>query len=291
MNELVVFVFEYSLVIGTSMLGISIGIVFLLVVRFGTEFFAIYRNNFVTLVDKGFRDVLIYLDPSQVFIVSLGLIVVLVPIVYLFVGVWGALVILIATMAAPKLLFQSMRERRSDEFVTQLPDTLVSLSASLRAGLNLVKSLNQISKNQPDPIASEFAQVLVEYRVGHELNDSLNDLAKRINREELILMNSGIRISREVGGNLSETLDVLAKTLKAKAEAQGKVKALTSMGRAQAVVAVGLPLIVGGVFSVVEPAAMTKLFTTELGRIWLSIMFVMMCLALYAINKIVNVDV
>ena len=104
-------------------------------------------------------------------------------------------------------------------------------------------------------------------------------------------MNSGIRISREVGGNLSETLDVLAKTLKAKAEAQGKVKALTSMGRAQAVVAVGLPLIVGGVFSVVEPAAMTKLFTTELGRIWLGIMFVMMCLALYSINKIVNVDV
>lgn len=291
MNDLIGFIFENSLIVGTAMLACSVAAIFLLVVQFGTEFFAIYRNNFVTLVDKGFRDVLIYLDPSQVFIVSLGLIVVFVPIVYWFGGIWVALVVLVAAMGAPKMLFQSMREKRADDFVELLPDTLVSLSASLRAGLNLVKSLNQIAKNQPEPVSSEFAQVLVEYRVGHDLNDSLADLAKRVDREDLILMNSGIKVSREVGGNLSETLDVLAKTLKAKAEAQGKVKALTSMGRAQAGVAVALPFFVGGIFFIVEPVAMEKLFTTELGRIWLAVMFVMMGLAIATINRIVKVDV
>ena len=291
MNDLIGFIFENSLIVGTAMLACSVAAIFLLVVQFGTEFFAVYRNNFVTLVDKGFRDVLIYLDPSQVFIVSLGLIVVFVPIVYWFGGIWVALVVLVAAMGAPKMLFQSMREKRADDFVELLPDTLVSLSASLRAGLNLVKSLNQIAKNQPEPVSSEFAQVLVEYRVGHDLNDSLADLAKRVDREDLILMNSGIKVSREVGGNLSETLDVLAKTLKAKAEAQGKVKALTSMGRAQAGVAVALPFFVGGIFFIVEPVAMEKLFTTELGRIWLAVMFVMMGLAIATINRIVKVDV
>ena len=184
-----------------------------------------------------------------------------------------------------------MKKRRSDEFIEQLPDALSSISSSLRSGLNLVKSFQQVVKNQPQPLAQEFAQVLVEYRVGTDLNDSLDDLAKRIDRQDILLMNSAIKISRSVGGNLAETLETLSKTLREKSKVEGKIKALTSMGQAQGTLATFFPVFIGYVFYKIEPAAMGMMFTTVLGWICLAIMFVMILMAYFMIQKIVNVDV
>jgi len=291
MNSLMRFMAENSLVLGMALMAISIGCLFIFAIRFGSAFFAVYRDNFVDTVDKGFQDVLIYFDASQIFVVTLGLTVLVVPIIYWLLGPYAAVGALVLVGGAPSFILRSMKKVRSDKFIELLPHALVSLSSSLRAGLNFVKAFEQVAKNQPEPIASEFAQVLVEYRVGQDLNDSLEALALRIDREELVLMNSGVKISREVGGNLADTLEILARTLREIAEARGKVNAVTAMGRAQAIVAVGLPVGIGIMFAVVDPNAMIMLFTTKLGYIWLGVMGSMMLCAMVMIKKIVNVDI
>ena len=161
----------------------------------------------------------------------------------------------------------------------------------MRSGLNLVKSIQQVVKNQPNPIAQEFAQIMVEYRVGNDLNDSLDQLADRIGRSEVVLMNSAIKISRAVGGNLADTLDILAKTLREKSKVEGKIKALTSMGKAQGRLATAFPIFMGYVFYKLEPQAMGLLFTSTLGHIWLGCMVGMAVLGSIFIKKVVTVDV
>ena len=149
----------------------------------------------------------------------------------------------------------------------------------------------QVAKNQPQPLAQEFTQVLVEYRVGSDLNESLDALAKRIGRDDLLLMNSAIKISRTVGGNLADTLEVLSRTLREKSKVEGKIRALTSMGKAQGTLATFFPVFIGYVFYKIEPEAMSMLFTTNLGLIWLGVMITMSVMAFFMIQKIVNVDV
>jgi tight adherence protein B len=131
----------------------------------------------------------------------------------------------------------------------------------------------------------------VEYRVGTDLNDSLDELAQRIDRQEIILMNSAIKISRAVGGNLADTLETLSKTLREKSKVEGKINALTSMGQAQGVLATMFPVFIGYVFYKIEPAAMSMLFTSRLGLIWLGIMLTMATMAYIMIKKIVTVDI
>lgn len=263
----------------------------IVITRVGNVFFELYRRQFYAQVDQGLRDVLVLLEPNQVFMVTIGVALVICPLVFFFLNPVAALVIGVLVLFAPPQVLNIMKKRRADKFVKQMPDALAAMSSALKSGLNLVKTLQQIVKNQPEPLAQEFAQVLVEYRIGTDLNDSFNELAKRINRPEVVLMNSAIKINRAVGGNLASTFESLANTLRETYKVEGKIKSLTAMGESQGRLATFFPIIMGFVFYQQEPFAMRLLFETTLGWIWLAIMGGMALLGTFLIKKIVNVDI
>lgn len=282
---------EHQVLVIFLMVTISVTCFYFLLSGFGRQLFGLYRQNFFTQVDKNLRDALIMMDPGQVFIYTIVGATLLGPLMFFFVNWIVSIVVVAVILVLPPVILGRIKEKRADQFVKQLPDALSAMSSSLRSGLNLVKSLQQVVKNQPNPISQEFAQVLVEYRIGTDLNDSFDELAKRMNRQEIILMNSAIKISRSVGGNLAETFDILSKTLREKSKVEGKIKALTSMGRAQGQLATFFPVFIGYVFYKLEPDSMALLFTTKLGWIWLSVMIGMAVCAAILINKVVTVDV
>lgn len=260
-------------------------------IRVARVFFGLYRRQFYAQVDQGLRDVLVLLEPNQVFMITIGFGLVVCPIVFFFVNPVAALVVGVLVLFAPPQVLNVMKKRRADKFVKQMPDALAAMSSALKSGLNLVKTLQQVVKNQPEPLAQEFAQVLVEYRIGTDLNDSFGELAKRIDRPEVVLMNSAIKINRAVGGNLASTFESLASTLRETYKVEGKIKALTAMGESQGRLATFFPIVMGFVFYQQEPYAMRLLFITTLGWIWLAIMLVMAILGTVLIKKIVNVDI
>ena len=263
----------------------------LITIRIFRNFFILYRENFLESMDRDLQDILLYMDPKQLFLMQTSLIALTMPITLFLFNAYIMATVIITIILLPRIVLPIMKNKRNDLLIAQLPDTLSSLSASLRSGLNLVQGLQQIVKNQPQPISQEFAQVLIEYRMGKDLNDSLDAFADRTGREEFVILNSSIKIARAVGGNLSNTLDSLSDTLREKAKLEGRVKALTSMGRAQAWVATILPIAIGYVLYRMEPAAMMKLFTTLGGWIWLSIIVVLITLGALTIRKMVNINV
>lgn len=271
--------------------GLFFALTAAVVVRVSKVFFGLYQRQFYAQVDQGLRDVLVLLEPGQVFMVTIGVALVICPIVFFFLNPVAALVIGGLVLFAPPQVLNVMKKRRADKFVKQMPDALAAMASALKSGLNLVKTLQQVVKNQPEPLAQEFAQVLVEYRIGTDLNDSFGELAKRIDRPEVILMNSAIKINRAVGGNLASTFESLASTLRETSKVEGKIKALTAMGESQGRLATFFPIAMGFVFFQQEPMAMRMLFTTTLGWIWLGAMGVMALLGSVLIKKIVNVDV
>lgn len=291
LEPIIAFVRDHQIAIIFVMVAVSFVCLFVVLSGIGRQMFTLYRQNFFTQVDKNLRDALILLEPGQVFLYTIVAATVLGPLTFFLVNWLMAVVLVSLILVLPPIILGRIKEKRADEFVKQLPDALAAMSSSLRSGLNLVKSLQQVVKNQPNPISQEFAQVLVEYRIGTDLNDSFDELARRMNRQEIILMNSAIKISRSVGGNLAETFDILAKTLREKSKVEGKIKALTSMGRAQGQLATFFPVFIGYVFYKLEPESMALLFTTKLGWIWLAVMIGMAICAAILINKVVTVDV
>jgi tight adherence protein B len=161
----------------------------------------------------------------------------------------------------------------------------------MRSGANLTRGLEQLASWQPAPLRQEFSQVLSEYQIGRDLGESLENLHRRINKPEVELTTGAINISRQVGGNLADTLESLAETLAEKITIEGKIKALTAMGRMQGWVVTAVPLFMGLAMYLTNPEQIMPLFTESGGWVILIVISIMMMLAVFTIRKIVNIDV
>src|SRR5690606_15117726 len=76
---------------------------------------------------------------------------------------------------------------------------------------------------------------------------------RRNNVMELQMFVVAMLVQRQSGGNPVELLDNLSKTIRKRLQLAGKVRAMTSEGRLQAVVLSVLPIVALGILLVVNP--------------------------------------
>jgi tight adherence protein B len=254
--------------------------------------YASWQASFTKTAAVSLQDLFLFVDPSAVFRINVGVFVVLPLVVWLVTGVPG-LAVLAAIVGAilPRVAWSVLRNRRRARLVLQLPDGLNMMSGSLRAGAGLQAALAIVVKEMPAPLSQEFSMLLREQRLGLALDDSLRGMALRLALEEIDLFVSALTIAKEVGGNLSEILERLATTLRAKAAMEGKIRALTSQGKLQGLIVGSLPLFLAGALYVMDPVAMTPLFTTPYGWAVMAGIAVMLALGGFFIRKIVTIDV
>lgn len=250
-----------------------------------------YRRSFIAGIGASLKQSFVLTNPRFLFLISLGATVVVGSLAGALIGPAGVVGATMVCLTCPWLLARRIAVRRKRQFVYQLPDALLALSSALRAGCNLSRGLELMASRQPAPLSQEFSIVLSEQRLGRPLVESLEDLRNRIDAPELDLMNTAMNVSRRVGGNLADTLESLARTLQEKAHVEGKIDALTAMGRAQGWVVGLLPIFIGLVLYQQQPERMSLLFTQWYGWVVLAVVAAMMALAAWMIRKIVRIDV
>lgn len=194
-------------------------------------------------------------------------------------------------LTAPKLMLRLIEKRRRQAVIAQLPEALQALACALRAGVNLNKGLEQLARRQPRPLSEEFALVLSRQRLGESLEASLEEMAERIQGEEIGLFKNAVSISHRVGGDLADTLERLSVTLRERAQMEARIQALTAMGRMQGRVMCVLPIAIAAVLYLQQPQMMQRLAYEPLGWAVIALASVMMLLAFISIRRIVAIDV
>jgi tight adherence protein B len=237
-------------------------------------------------------DMFIFLDATKLFYYNVGALVVVPVLVWIFtdnpVFVTFAA---IAMLILPKQYIKMMRTRRAKRFEEQLPDALLMISGAMRAGASLNVAMESMVKEQKPPLSQEFELMLREQRLGLDFDAALVNMEKRNPSQDFSLIVSGLRISREVGGNLAEILESLATTLRDKATMEGKIRSLTAQGKMQGIIMTGLPLLMMAALNWLEPKAMGAMFTTFFGWVTLAVIIVMLTIGYVFIRKITTIDV
>lgn len=237
-------------------------------------------------------DMFIFVDPMKLFIYNMAAFVVLPPLVWLitdnpvFVGVTA-----VAVLVVPGFYVNLLKTRRLKAFEAQLPDALQMVSGAMRAGASLNVAMESMIKEQRPPLSQEFGLMVREQRLGVDFDTALVNMEKRMPLQDFSLVVAGLRISREVGGNLAEILESLANTLREKAAMEGKIKSLTAQGKMQGIVMTSLPLLLMAILNYMEPEAMGAMFTTWVGWITLTVILIMIAIGYFFIRKITNIDV
>lgn len=281
-----------TIVIVSALFAICVGFLVVTAQRMLARATQDYRSRFTAEAGASLADLFLFVDLDRLFRMN---IVVMLLIALLTWVLSGSLVlagmIAIAIMLMPRFVYRVMRTRRLQTFTLQLPDALLSISGAMKAGSSLVQAVETLVAETKGPIAQEFGLLLRELRVGVLYDDALNNLLTRMPGEELRLVVAGMRISREIGGNLAEILERLSETLRRKIEMEGKIKALTAQGRLQGIVMAALPILLGLILSQMEPVHMKRLITDPIGWLFLAAIIVMEGIGYFFIRKIVNIDV
>lgn len=191
----------------------------------------------------------------------------------------------------PEMFIESIRKKRAKQLNSQLPQALSLLSNGLRAGFSFPQAMAVVSKEMEAPIADEFSKVLRDNSYGKNMNEALEDLAKRTEDEDLDIFITTLLIQMQVGGDLSEILDTISGTIRERVKLKGDVHTLTSQSRMSAVIIGIMPIAIAGAIFMLNPEYIGTLFSDPLGLMMLGTAAVMMMIGIIALVKIVQVKI
>lgn len=250
-----------------------------------------YREVFAEMTTSKFSELFLFVDVSRYFYLYLTVTLLLPIIVGELAGdfILAALTFLVL-LISPYIVLKILIAKRLKKFERQLPDGLVMMAGSLRAGASLSIALDGLIRESSPPLSQEFSLLVRERKLGVDLDTALENMERRLPLEDLTMALSAIRISREVGGDLAATLETLAETLRRKLTMEGKIESLTAQGKLQGIVMSGLPILLMMVLLRIEPTT-RLMFTTKIGWGFLVMILCMQVLGFLAIKKITKIDV
>ena len=185
------------------------------------------------------------------------------------------------------VVWQRMR-RRLAAFETQLPDLLITIAASLKAGHSFKQGLQAVVDEGQPPASAEFKRVLTETGLGRSMDDALSDMSERVGSKNFEFTITAVTIQRQVGGSLANLFDLVADTVRQRQQFARKIRSLTAMGRMSAYTLIGLPIFLMFAISVINAGYLHPLFHTSAGHMLLIAGVVMMTIGSLLIKKIVS---
>ncbi len=201
------------------------------------------------------------------------------------------LVLAIAIGRMPVLWLSRKANKRRKAFEDKLPETLDYISRAMRAGHSLTSAIGMVGKEFADPIGQEFKTVFDEISFGISFKEAIGQLADRVQSNDINFFVISLMIQHETGGNLTELLDGLAKTVRERVKLRGKMRTLAAEGRASAWVLGSIPFALGGILSLISPGYMSVLWTTPQGQTLILIAAGLMAVGFFLLNRIVQIKV
>ena len=173
-------------------------------------------------------------------------------------------------------------------FEDQLPDLLVTIAASLKAGHSFKQGLQAVVDEDMPPAASEIRRVLTETSLGRPMDDALAEMADRVGSKNFEFAITAVTIQRQVGGSLATLFDMVAETVRQRQQFSRKIRGLTAMGRMSAYTLIGIPFFIGAILTIINGEYMHPLYATSGGHIMIGIALVMMAIGSLILKKIVS---
>ncbi|WP_406409609.1 type II secretion system F family protein [Streptomyces halstedii] len=195
-------------------------------------------------------------------------------------GIWGA-----------NTFLTWHRTRRTEAFISQLPEVSRVLANATQAGLSLRTSIAMAADELEAPAGDELRVVADQLAVGRSLDDALDELAARLPSRELVVLVSTLILSNRAGGQVVSSLRNLTITLEERKETRREVRTQLSQVNTTAyavpAIGVGAMLLVNSVL----PGALDRMTGSLLGQIAVVVSLGLYALGFVAIRRISKIDI
>ncbi len=205
------------------------------------------------------------------------------PLVSLVAGFAGAL-------GLPRWLLGHMGRKRQRKFMIELANAIDVIVRGVKSGLPLNDCLQVIARETPEPVRSEFADLVEQQRVGVPLSKAFEKMYERIPVQEVNFFAIVIAIQQQTGGNLAEALGNLSQVLRERYRLAAKVRTFSAEAKTSAAIIGALPLIVMGLVYMSSPNYIAMLWTHRTGQLMLVVAGFWMLTGVLVMRKMIRFD-
>ncbi len=229
---------------------------------------------------------------ERFFALSLGLgFLFLVPVLVLFRNPWLMLLAIGAGLSLPFFYLMHRKKMREQALVQMLPDALDMIARALRVGQSVDGALKEVAREFPPPIGTEIRTIYEEMAMGLPFARALRNFQARFPKvPEIRILCTAFIVQRETGGNLTQILQGLSKTVRERFQFKRQVRAMTAEGRASAAILALLPIFFAGFTWMVNPDYIQILFTHPLGKKMLLFSLLLVAAGFGAMRLMTRVD-
>ena len=190
----------------------------------------------------------------------------------------------------PRWLLSFLKKRREAKFLDTFPDAVDIIVRGVKAGLPLLDCLKMIANDSPEPVRSEFRNIVETQAIGMPLGEACGKLYDDMPVQEANFFAIVIAIQQRSGGNLSEALGNLSRVLRDRKKMKAKIKAMSQEAKASAGIIGALPVAVMVLVYITSPQYITLLWTAPIGRVMLAASAVWMFTGVMVMKKMINFD-
>jgi len=247
--------------------------------------FYTWRVHGVEVQRVRLKEMFLDMDPQKLFLLN-----VISPTIFCVVGLavvkslMGALIGLAVGFAIPALIVKNLIFARKTRFAVQITDGLMILSSCLKGGLSLLQSIEALVEELPAPISQEFGLILRENKMGIPLEESFENLNKRMPSEELNLLTTAILVARETGGDITLLFGRLIDTIRAKSKLGENIRTLSMQGKIQGIVMSMLPIAFAILVVSFNPNYFDIMLSSPVGRGLMVYAVISECVGMYMIR-------
>jgi tight adherence protein B len=184
---------------------------------------------------------------------------------------------------------QSRIVKRANLFERQLVDALGIAGRALRAGHPLVGAFQLIAEEISEPVGVIFQQVVQEQAFGSDLKGSLLKAAKETRNTEFKLFSTAVTVQVQSGGNLADLMDSLQSVIRSRIWLNKRIRVLTAQTQLSKMVLISMPIFMFFLLNTINREYMEPLYTTRTGNILMVLMFIMIMLGSWIMNKMAKI--
>lgn len=204
---------------------------------------------------------------------------------------WALSVTICGLLILPRIFVSRVRKQFQESFDNNLPDSLMGIASSLRAGLTIQQAFTVSTKTASPEFALIARGIIQDYTLGMPIDDALARAQGKVKTSAMDISFGALRIGRKLGGPLPQILGRVSSAIRERIKVEGKLRALTAQGRAQGVVICGMPILclVGMRFGMYDKYQI--LTATLPGQVILGLAFVMWSLGIFLTWRVMQLEV
>ncbi len=188
----------------------------------------------------------------------------------------------------PRWFVNFKTKRRQAAFVEEFANSLDVIVRGVKAGLPINDCLKIIANESPEPVGSEFRELVDGQAMGVTVEQGLQKVYERMPLPEVNFFMIVLAIQQQAGGNLSEALGNLANVLRDRKKMRAKIQAMSQEAKASAGIIGALPPGVMLLIYLTTPEYISLLFTTTAGNMIIVGGLLWMGIGMLVMRKMIN---